>query len=354
MVICSAFSKAMPILKAGSKGPQVDFLQRALAHIKESPGAFDGVFGEQTKAAVNRFQTSIKIYSDGIVGPDTWGALCISFSNIKKNIVFTQGSRGGEVRVLQYFLSKEDFSPGLIDGIFGDRTRNAVVQFQKSAGLIPNGIVESATWAKLLQGKLPLSSKQQERTAVAGRSTLELATLSMFQTREQKEATKNRQGIGGIEGIGVTTLQEAQNVPSLIQKLKKLGVRGGGVRTLAGLRTRLIALFRGVIGREVDMNLHVANRYLERCLTRGGALEGFTFSHLTNTLRFGKYYKDQTNGNYIAVSNIADSKRAAIVMTVRGGGGKVIFRTIEPTKQFDEPSIRFVPVRRPFEMRSKP
>jgi hypothetical protein len=160
--LCHTFSKAMPVLKAGSKGPQVEFLQRALAHIKHSPGAFDGVFGEQTKAAVNRFQTSVQLSSDGIAGPNTWGALCTSFSNIKKKVIVTLGSRGGEVRVLQHFLSKQGFGPGLIDGIFGDSIRNAVMQFQKSSGLIPNGIVESATWAKLLQSKLLLGSQQQE------------------------------------------------------------------------------------------------------------------------------------------------------------------------------------------------
>ena len=49
--LCHTFGKAMPVLKAGSKGPQVEFLQRALAHIKHPTGAFDGIFGEQTKAA---------------------------------------------------------------------------------------------------------------------------------------------------------------------------------------------------------------------------------------------------------------------------------------------------------------
>jgi peptidoglycan hydrolase-like protein with peptidoglycan-binding domain len=164
--LCHTFGKAMPVLKAGSKGPQVEFLQRALAHIKHSPGAFDGIFGEQTKAAVNRFQTSVQLSSDGIAGPNTWGALCTSFSSTKK-VVVTLGSRGGEVRVLQHFLSKQGFGPGLIDGIFGDSTRNAVMQFQKSSGLIPNGIVESGTWAKLLQSKLFLGSQQQERLVVS-------------------------------------------------------------------------------------------------------------------------------------------------------------------------------------------
>ena len=38
-----------------------------------------------------------------------------------------------------------------IDGVFGKNTRNAVIAFQGSKGLIPDGIVGINTWRKLLQ-----------------------------------------------------------------------------------------------------------------------------------------------------------------------------------------------------------
>ena len=110
------------------------------------------------------FRHLCKLSSDGIAGPNTWGALCTSFSSTKKKDVVTLGSRGGEVRLLQHFLSKQGFGPGLIDGIFGDSTRNSVMQFQKRSGLFPNGIVESATWTKLLQSKSLLGSQAARKT----------------------------------------------------------------------------------------------------------------------------------------------------------------------------------------------
>lgn len=57
------------LLKAGSKGNEVLFVQRALG-IKA-----DGDFGPATKAAVIAFQKRVGLTADGIVGPDTWAKL---------------------------------------------------------------------------------------------------------------------------------------------------------------------------------------------------------------------------------------------------------------------------------------
>ncbi len=63
------------ILKQGARGPQVAALQRALAAKGFSPGAADGVFGPMTRNAVVRFQQAHHLGVDGVVGPQTWGAL---------------------------------------------------------------------------------------------------------------------------------------------------------------------------------------------------------------------------------------------------------------------------------------
>src|SRR4051794_6170340 len=62
-----------------------------------------------------------------------------------------QGSVGPEVRTLQTELNEQTFpSPDLAeDSIFGPLTRNAVVAFQRQAGLVPDGIVGPLTRAAL-------------------------------------------------------------------------------------------------------------------------------------------------------------------------------------------------------------
>ncbi len=58
------------LLSSGSEGRQVRLLQQALGGIK-----VDGVFGPETEAAVESFQTSHGLSADGIVGPLTGAAL---------------------------------------------------------------------------------------------------------------------------------------------------------------------------------------------------------------------------------------------------------------------------------------
>lgn len=59
----------MQLLRYGSEGDQVRQLQQWLG-IDD-----DGIFGQQTKAAVIAFQKAHGLEVDGIVGPETWGKL---------------------------------------------------------------------------------------------------------------------------------------------------------------------------------------------------------------------------------------------------------------------------------------
>ncbi len=55
------------------------------------------------------------------------------------------GSTGAEVREIQTRLKKWGYYKGSVDGIFGTKTKNAVVYFQKKNGLTPDGIAGPAT-----------------------------------------------------------------------------------------------------------------------------------------------------------------------------------------------------------------
>jgi LysM repeat protein len=60
-----------------------------------------------------------------------------------------QGSTGDAVRDLQTRLRNAGFDPGAVDGIFGSRTHSAVIAFQRSRGLTPDGLVGVSTWTAL-------------------------------------------------------------------------------------------------------------------------------------------------------------------------------------------------------------
>ena len=64
-----------------------------------------------------------------------------------------RGSRGSQVITLQKRLNTLGYNAGTADGIFGRRTYNAVVAFQRANGLSVDGIVGKNTVAKLFSGQ---------------------------------------------------------------------------------------------------------------------------------------------------------------------------------------------------------
>ncbi len=64
-------------------------------------------------------------------------------------LVIKEGDGGSYVEMVQLALTRAGFEPGVIDGIFGGRTKAAVMNFQKSRGLIPDGIVGRLTFGEL-------------------------------------------------------------------------------------------------------------------------------------------------------------------------------------------------------------
>ena len=64
-----AAPRARGVVKVGSKGANVKYLQKKLGI------TVDGDFGPNTRAAVVAFQTKQGLTADGIVGPKTWKAV---------------------------------------------------------------------------------------------------------------------------------------------------------------------------------------------------------------------------------------------------------------------------------------
>ncbi len=60
------------------------------------------------------------------------------------------GDRGSDVMEIQSLLKKIGYDPGPIDGIFGRRTQQAIIQFQKDNGLTADGIIGPNTYRVLM------------------------------------------------------------------------------------------------------------------------------------------------------------------------------------------------------------
>lgn len=75
VVNAATWRALQPTLRRGSSGQAVQALQVALNERHPYHLATDGIFGPLTESAVRAFQRHMGLTADGIVGPQTWGAL---------------------------------------------------------------------------------------------------------------------------------------------------------------------------------------------------------------------------------------------------------------------------------------
>jgi peptidoglycan hydrolase-like protein with peptidoglycan-binding domain len=160
----------VPLLKRTLKltepimsGEDIRMLQKRLNELNFNSGSVDGYFGNSTVSAVKSFQKSIGLSIDGIVGTKTWDALWKSIKvdktnpsqynevpELKRVLKLTNPTMKGEdVKTLQTRLIKLKYSSGVADGIFGKNTEGIVKDFQKSKGLLVDGVVGPETWKAL-------------------------------------------------------------------------------------------------------------------------------------------------------------------------------------------------------------
>lgn len=167
---------ATPVLpiQNGSVGNDVRTLQLRLNRISSNFPAIpkivltDGVFGEDTEASVREFQRIFDLTQDGIVGKSTWYTVQNIYNSVKRLSeldsegltidevtrqyqLLRQGDSGVDVANFQYYLAYlsrfyQTIPEIPIDGIFGERTRQAVLAAQQTFGLPMDGIVGRQTW----------------------------------------------------------------------------------------------------------------------------------------------------------------------------------------------------------------
>jgi N-acetylmuramoyl-L-alanine amidase len=146
-------------VRTGDSGPEVRDIQQRLVDLGFSvePDEAASGFGVSTEAAVRAFQESRSLRVDGLVGPDTWGQLVEAGYRLGDRTLYLHAPvyRGDDVRALQRQLNSLGFDAGREDGLFGPGTEQAVREFQRNVGDIPDGMVGFAT-VRTLQRMRPL------------------------------------------------------------------------------------------------------------------------------------------------------------------------------------------------------
>ena len=184
-------------LRVGNVGDDVRTVQIRLNRIAQNYPAIpkivqtDGIFVEDTEAAVRAFQEIFNLTPDGVVGRATWYEIQAIYAGVKRlneldsegirleevtkqfPAVLREGDSGTGVLSLQYYLSflaaYYNTIPAVsIDGTFGPATRAAVIDLQSTFGLAPDGVVGPETWETMYRAYLGIVGTVPEEFTVSG------------------------------------------------------------------------------------------------------------------------------------------------------------------------------------------
>ncbi len=206
----------------------------------------DGVYGQDTAAAVEAFQRQQGLHADGTVGPATRTALRIGeeeptpasaaaspAATDPRPLQLTDPPQQGEaVRALQTALRQAGLEVS-VDGVFGPGTAEAVRQFQQQRGLTVDGVVGASTQAALTA----------LRAAPAGSSSpaprllrLENPPLRGNDVRLLQAALRQAGGRVGTDGVFGPATERAVKEFQQRQGIEADGVVGAATRSALGLR----------------------------------------------------------------------------------------------------------------------
>jgi peptidoglycan hydrolase-like protein with peptidoglycan-binding domain len=120
-------------------------------------GTVDGVWGPDSAAALQQFQSNHQLQVTGqlnqataaTLGIDLAALLGIQQAAIPPAMPPPENLRPSSVRVIQSRLHSLGFYTGAVDGVWGQGTQKAVQQFQQGRGLQPNGQLNPPTLAAM-------------------------------------------------------------------------------------------------------------------------------------------------------------------------------------------------------------
>lgn len=139
----------METIQRGDTGAAVEDVQQRLSIINLlEESRIDGVFGEETAAAVRAFRQNANLTDGDDVDDPTWKALVDASYNLGDRTLYLRMPyfHGHDVLELQQALGALGFLSGNLDGIFGASTESGVRKFQRNMGLPSDGIVGAYTF----------------------------------------------------------------------------------------------------------------------------------------------------------------------------------------------------------------
>ena len=228
-------------LRKGSKGDTVKELQTKLKELGYYDGKIDGDYGELTEEAVKKLQTAQGNTPDGWFGSKTCQKLQTK-TITKTTSTLKKGSTGTLVTTLQTKLKDLGYYNASIDGDYGNKTVNAVKQYQAYYNLVSDGICGEITQKALQETTiLQETSNSKKLSKALGITIKDHGTLYMAVQKKGKYSYYNNdiykytQEINKVSnGSGINCTDWAQMGMYL---LIEMGFNKNKVRILRGTVT---------------------------------------------------------------------------------------------------------------------
>lgn len=208
-------------IRKGSEGTNVKVAQYLLNYAarKNASGIFDANFEKTVKA----YQKNNGLSSDGIIGSNTWKKMAS-----KAPLCTTSKNRTSSAAcALQLLLNI-----GLdADGIYGEKTKKAVVAYQSAKGLTADGKCGTKTWTSLIVGSA--ASTTSHSTSVNFKQPTDYKQYdskwasNMYSSTNTKSQTMKSSGCGPTSAADiVATVKDKSVTPwTLAQMYMKQGFR---------------------------------------------------------------------------------------------------------------------------------
>lgn len=331
---------AQRVLRLGDRGSEVTFIQNRLRQLRYLNQSADGVFGRSTQEAVLQFQRDYSLTPDGIVGPTTESALFAEFDQNRRistqelnfptpaqtQRTLQRGDRSSDVTAVQRRLQELGYFNGPLTGYFGSTTQEAVIRFQQSYNIVPDGVVGSETRAALFgtttsryyQDDLlnippppPIAGDFPGERVSQAPSTRALRFGDRGSEVEELQRDLRRRGFnpGPIDGVYGSQTQEAVRQFQRTRGLFPDGVAGRETLTALGLLDQP----------QKDRYIVVVPVQNENTLNQVRAVVGFA-NAVEGDSKLGKYV------NAGAFPNRASAESRSYQLRSRGLDARVAFR----------------------------
>jgi len=215
------------LIKVGTSGDDVKLVKDKLLELGYLQKSTTTTFGNDTFNAVKSFQKDNGLVADGIVGPQTWGALfsdnIASDTNDQDTDGWTRnltvGVSGADVKLAKDKLVELGYLRKSTHSTFGNDTKSAVARLQLINGLSATGIIDVETWGVLFSSTVKIP-EEVDASEIPDNISRAKAQLIAAELKNVSDARKN---------MVLDVLKYAVDPDSPPQYPRKFYIRGGNM-----------------------------------------------------------------------------------------------------------------------------